>query len=286
MRFSLLAVLCLSLFACTPDNVSEDNSLKELFDQHQFKGSFGLFDNGKGDFIVYNLKQFTDSLYSPASTFKIVNSLIGLDKGIVADSTTILGQNQDPAANAASLQRLENYKTGRSECDTPLTLSQAFRRSSPNYYRELAHQIGTTSMQHYLDTLGYARKKGKFVVNDKNLDLFWLNNDIKVTADEQLGMMKKLYFDQLPFQKRSQRILRGMMLQEENKLYKLGYKTGTGTSEAGTEIGWVVGWLEENQHLFMFTLQVESTKGPRARNEKIDLLKAILTRKGFLKGQK
>ena len=280
MRLSLLAFLLISLFACSPDNVTEDPNLKELFDKNGFQGSFGLFDNGKGSFIIYNLHQFTDSLYSPASTFKIVNSLIGLETGVVADSSSLI-QN-DPEAES----RKQGFATGRSECDTILTMAQAFRRSCPNYYRELAQKLGVKTMQHYLDTLGYARKKSKFEVTPKNLTQFWLNNELKVTADEQLGLMKKLYFDQLPFQKRSQRILRGMMLQEETLTYKLGFKTGTTDSNiTGKEIGWLVGWIEENKHLFFFTLQVES-KEHRDREDRIVLLKEILRKKGFLNGQK
>jgi beta-lactamase class D len=280
MRLSLLALLLISFAACSPDNVTEDPSLKEVFDKNGFQGSFGLFDNGKGDFIIYNLHQFTDSLYSPASTFKIVNSLIGLETGVVADSTSTIqtGTAADIAKNS--------FATGRSECDTILTMAQAFRRSCPNYYRELAQKLGVKTMQHYLDTLGYARKKGRFEVTDKNLTEFWLNNEVKVTADEQLGLMKRLYFDQLPFQKRTQRILRGMMLQEETPNYKLGYKTGTtDLNITGKEIGWMVGWIEENKHLFFFTLQVES-KEDRDRADRIVLLKDILQKKGFLKGQK
>ena len=280
MRIRILSLFIVSLLGCSPDNVIEDISLKEVFEKNGFRGSFGLFDNGKGDFIIYNLHQFTDSLYSPASTFKIVNSLIGLETGITADTTSTV-QTDDSA-----LTRKENFKTGRSECDTILTMSQAFRLSCPNYYRELAQKIGVKTMQHYLDTLGYARKKGKFEITEKNLTQFWLNNEIKITADEQLGLVKRLYFDQLPFQKRTQRLLRGMMQQEETPTYKLGYKTGTTDMNlTGAEIGWLVGWIEENKHLFFFSLQVES-KDHRDRSDRIKLLKDILQKKGFLKGVK
>ncbi|MEI2739030.1 MAG: penicillin-binding transpeptidase domain-containing protein [Chitinophagaceae bacterium] len=34
-----------------------------------------------GQFTVHNLGRYRDSSYSPASTFKIVNSLIGLQTG-------------------------------------------------------------------------------------------------------------------------------------------------------------------------------------------------------------
>jgi beta-lactamase class D len=70
---------------------------------------------------------------------------------------------------------------------------------------------------------------GQVIHND--IDSFWLNNNIKITADEQLGLVKRLYFEQLPFQKRAQQIVKNVMLQEDNANYKLSYKTGWGFRE-------------------------------------------------------
>ena len=141
-------------------------------------------------------------------------------------------------------------------------------------------------MKHYLDTVGYAAKKGRFMIKN-NLDTFWLNNDAKVTADEQLGLVKKLYFDQLPFQKRTQQIVRKMMLMENNSNYKLSYKTGLGTSVNGHLIGWIIGWIEENQHPYFFVLQVETAdKSADIRTVRMNLLNSCLKQLGFMEGKK
>ena len=55
--------------------------------------------------------------------------------------------------------------------------------------------------------------------------------NLKISPDEQLGMMSKLYFDQLPFQKYAQEMVSNMMLQEDDSLYKFSYTTGTGLDE-------------------------------------------------------
>ena len=109
---------------------------------------------------------------------------------------------------------------------------EAFRYSAVPWYQELARRIGKDTMQHWIDTLGYAQRYGKPVIKN-NLDTFWLDNTVKVTADEQLGLVKKLYFGQLPFQPRSQRIVKNMMLSEDNSNYKLSYKTGWEHTEKG-----------------------------------------------------
>ena len=73
--FCLFVIACLN--GCSPNNVKIDNSLKHFFDENHVNGTFGLFDNGTGQFTIYNLRRYRDSAFLPASTFKIVNSLIG-----------------------------------------------------------------------------------------------------------------------------------------------------------------------------------------------------------------
>src|SRR5687767_10286189 len=82
--------LTLVLAACSPNNVTIDESLGKHFTSNGVHGTFALMDNGSGEFTVYNLDRYRDSAYLPASTFKIVNSLIGLQTGkIVSDSMVI-----------------------------------------------------------------------------------------------------------------------------------------------------------------------------------------------------
>jgi beta-lactamase class D len=163
----------------------------------------------------------------------------------------------------------------------------AFRISCVPWYQQLARRIGKDTMQHWLDTLGYATSPtGKFQIKD-NLDTFWLDNSAKVNADEQMGLVKKLYFDQLPFTKRSQRIVRNMMLWEDDANYKLSYKTGWGTTEKGHQLGWIIGWIEENKHPYFFVLQLESPdKNYDMATARLKILKDILKQYGFMQGKK
>ena len=268
----IFVILLLALQACSPNNVTEDPSLKKLFDDNGVQGCFGLFDNGHGSFTVHNVRRFGDSAYLPASTFKIVNSLIGIEIGRVKDDSTVI-----PWSGRASR---------RPECDKDLSMYDAFRISCPPWYQELARRIGKDTMQFFLDTLGYASRHGRFVIQN-NLDTFWLDNSAKITADEELGLVKKLYFDQLPFQKRTQGIVRKMMLMEDNANYALSYKTGWGTTQTGSALGWIVGWIEENRHPYFFVLQIEH---PNPNFDisatRMKLLKEIFRHLGFMEGKK
>ena len=272
LRMALLIGYLLLLFSCTTNNITEDESLKKYFDEHKVDGCFGMFDNGKGQFTIYNLDRFRDSAYLPASTFKIVNALIGIETGRVKDDSAIIPWN--------------GVKHRFEEWNQDLTMRDAFKLSAVPWFRELARRIGKDTMQHWLDTLGYAQRYGKFAIKN-NLDTFWLDNTAKVTGDEQLGLMKRLYFEQLPFQARTQRIVKSMMLQESNSNYQLSYKTGWEHTEKGHTLGWMVGWIEENQHPYFFVLQIESSDPnfnlPPVR---IKMLKDILKQYGFFEGEK
>ena len=77
MKGFLIAVISVCFFACSSNNVKTDDSLEKYFTENNVSGCFALLDNGTGEFTVYNLTRYRDSAYLPASTFKIVNSLIG-----------------------------------------------------------------------------------------------------------------------------------------------------------------------------------------------------------------
>jgi beta-lactamase class D len=233
-------------------------------------GSFGLFDNGQGQFTIYNVNRFKDSVFSPASTFKIVNSLIGIETGRIVNEKMVIPWN--------------GVGSSRSECDRNLTMTEAFKLSCVNYYQEVARRIGKDTMQHWLDSLGYGSRFSKPVI--QKVDSFWLNNEVKVTADEQLGLVKKLYFDQLPFQKRTQRLVKDVLLMEKNSNYSLSYKTGWGFKEDGKSIGWIVGWIEENRHPYFFSLNIEGPHDMDMVTIRMNMLKAILKQLGFLEGKR
>ena len=91
---------------------------------------------------------------------------------------------------------------GRQECNRDMSMYDAFRISCPPWYQELARRIGKETMQSFLDTLFYGNKKISII------DTFWLDNSLKITPDGQLALVKLLYFNQLPFHKINQEIVK------------------------------------------------------------------------------
>ncbi len=268
MRFIAGLCLLLVIASCSPNNVKEDESLKKYFDENKVTGCFALMNNGTGKFTIYNLPRYRDSSYVPASTFKIIHSLIGLQTGVISSDTMTIKWD--------GVQR-------RPEWDKDLTMYDAFRVSAVPYYQEVARRIGKDSMQAWLDTLSYGTKKITSAV-----DTFWLDNTLKITPDEQLGIVKRLYFDQLPFFKINQEKVKRAMLFEDNTAYRMGYKTGwSGWDEkTGRHIGWLVGWIEENNHPYFYVLNIESSdKNYDMGPVRLKMVKDILKGLGFFKGK-
>ena len=84
-NFLLLA----SLVSCSVNRAKIDNSLGKYFDENKVDGCFTMLDNSNGKVTVYNLNMDTIR-YTPASTFKIVNSLIGLETGVITDEKMVI----------------------------------------------------------------------------------------------------------------------------------------------------------------------------------------------------
>lgn len=268
MKYILgLFTLALVLAACTPNNVTVDKSLGKYFSDNNVHGTFALFDNSSGEFTVYNLERYRDSAFSPASTFKIVNSLIGLQTGIIENDSMIIPW--------------DGRDRGRSECNRDMSMYDAFRLSCPPWYQELARRIGKDTMQRWLDSLSYGNKK------ISKVDTFWLDNSLKIRPDEQMGLVKRLYFNQLPFFKLNQEIVKRAMLFEDTPQYKLSYKTGWGFDEKGQSEAWIVGWIEENRHPYFFVLNFETPdKNTDIPGIRMTMLKGILKQLGFMEGKR
>ena len=268
---SLAVVLLLA--TCSPNNVTVDNSIEKYFTENKVTGTFGMFDNGKGKFTIYNVPRFRDSVYMPGSTFGIVNAMIGLETGRVKDDSVVIPWDGIPRVYDAWNRDLKMF--------------EAFRVSSVPWFQELARRIGSDTMQHWLDTLGYGSRYGKPVITPENLEFFWLDSSLKISADEQLGLVKKMYFRQLPFQDRTQRLVNGMMLMENNANYELSYKTGSVHTFKSHVIGWITGWVEENNHPYFFVLQLESTDPDyNMTTSLLTILKSILRQYGFFEGKR
>jgi beta-lactamase class D len=265
------ALVC--LFSCSVNKVKTDNSLKTYFDENKVDGCFALLNNIDGKITMYNMALDTQH-FSPGPSFEIVNSLIGLQTGRIINDTMIIKWDGNvrtfPGGDTA---------TGWNK---DMGMKEAFKINNVPYYQEVARRIGKDTMKLWIDSLGYGNKN-----ISGPIDSFWLNNTLKISPDEQLGLMKRLYFEQLPFMKSVHEMVKDAMLQEDNTAYKLSYKTAWGIDEQKNNIGWQLGWIEENNHVYFFVTFIKA--GPGNIDMKAipkNITSGILKQLGFFEGRK
>lgn len=260
-NFFLCGIIFLS--GCSVNKARIDDSLKVHFTGYNMEGCFTFMNNKTGKVTVYNLA--LDTLRTlPAETFDVTTSLIGLETG---------------RANDEKMRLMPDTARENSMNSNP-SMEEAFRSGITPYFQELVRRIGKDTLRLWLDSLHY----GNAQIGERP-DSCWLNNQLLISPDEQLGLMKRLYFDQLPFQKRTQQIVRDMMIRENDTRYTLAYKTGYGLDKESKPVGWVTGWIEENKHPYFFTLLMKpGNTGPYPDTTGLELLKKILTQYGFFKG--
>jgi hypothetical protein len=237
-----MIIVTMGLFACTPNNVKSDASINKIIDSAQMKGCFAIMENGTAQFIISDLSMYKDSAFAPLQTAFSIPTLIALDKGYI---------NHTPSSWVVT--------------------------DSIAYYQALMQKIGRADLLKSLDTIHY----GKGIVGS-DLNIFWKDETLRITPDEQLGFIKKLYFNQLPFQKRSQEMFKKMILREDNANYQLSYISGFDNSTVPTE--WILGYIEENKHPYFFVMHLRAKAKEGAVPQSLTLLKSILLEQGFLKG--
>lgn len=246
--FILLSFATVLIIRCSPSDMNNTNvpnfelkkdtnqSIQLLFDSTGIKGSVVIYDISQNT-LISNSFDFFEQGYLPASTFKIANTIIGLEAGVIKNENHIFKWDSIP-------RRLFMW-------NTDLTLQEAFSVSCVPCFQEVARNIGAERMNQWLKKLDY----GTMQVTKDNIDVFWLEGESTISQQLQIRFLVHLYYSQLPIQTSTERIIKSIMLQEENDDYSLSGKTGWAIRD-GNNIGWFVGWIETKGKVYFFATLV------------------------------
>ena len=184
---------------------------------------------------------------SPFSTFKITNSVIALEQGVVNDSKQVLTYDKNKYPTQAwwpPVWKLPSYNLG-----------SAFKYSVVPVFRQMATDIGQQNMKVSLERLNYGNQD-----ISSGLDDFWLNGSLKISSVEQIDFLQKLYQNQFNLTSVTLSTIKEIMLVETTGKYKLYGKTGAGKVDDKTMLGWYVGFVENDKgvHYFAFNFNRDS----------------------------
>ena len=206
------------------------------------EGTFVLYDADAARYVRYNPERARER-FLPASTFKIPNSLIALETGVVPDVDRVL------AWDSAAAPRRDWWPAPWSRSHD---MRSAFAHSVVWYYQELARRIGAERMQRHLDRFGYGNRD-----LSGGIDRFWLSGGLRISPDEQVEFLRRFYEGELGISPRATQAVKEIMVLESTPEYRLSGKTGTAELSEERELGWLVGYVERAGKVYYYALNVE-----------------------------
>jgi Beta-lactamase class D len=225
-----------------------------------FEGSFVLYDESQDNYIVYNETQSIKEI-TPCSTFKIYNSLIGLEVGAIDREDT------------KTFVKWDGTKYSIDSWNRDHTLSSATKNSVVWYYKLVARRIGPEKMKAYLDQFDYGNKDISGGITN-----FWLQSSLKISAQEQVDLLYRMFSGQLPVAAENVDIIKTNILQSRGDGIVYYGKTGAGYKDGKWITGWWVGCIEKEGHRYFFATNIEgvdAANGVKARQITENILRHL-----------
>lgn len=225
----LLTIIYVGLTSC---HQNKSITWATIFQDNNVNGTFVLKNLNTGKTLIYNKKR-SNKEFVPASTFKILNSMIALQVSSI--------ESVDDTIKWDGLDR--GYKPWNKD----QTMRTALPLSCVWFYQELARRTGRQKMQKWIEAANYGNKK-----IDNKIDRFWLDGKLAISANEQIDFLEKLVKDQLPFDKKIQETVKSIMITDSTKNYIIHSKTGWSDN-----IGWNVGYIETKYNIWIFAMNID-----------------------------
>ena len=151
---------------------AEDADLAALFQQRGVQGALVLRSlDGKTQY-VYNTSR-AEERFLPASTFKILNTLIALEEGAIQDEREVI--------------EWDGTDKGWEPWNADQTLATAFPLSCVWFYQALAKRVGNEAYLEQLQRVAYGNTQ-----TGPDVTTFWLEGDLRISAMEQIELLTRL----------------------------------------------------------------------------------------------
>lgn len=213
--------------------------LAKNFQDAKSEGCFVLYDLKRDRYIRYNGNR-CQKRFIPASTFKIFNSLVALETKAIADENTVIPW--------------DGVVRWVPEWNQDQTMRTAFTRSAVWFYQEVARRAGKEKMAKYIQAAGYGNQD----IAEK-IDTFWLNGKLRISPEEQIKFLVRLYKEDLPFSPAVMKTVKDIMVIDRQDAYTLRGKTGWARDVDGIKnIGWYVGYVERDNNVYFYALNFEN----------------------------
>jgi beta-lactamase class D len=210
------------------------------------------------ELIIASDKDRSGQAVLPASTFKIPNSVIALETGVVGDPDIDLFKWDGVVRSITAWNRDH-------------TLRSAIAVSAVPVYQEIARRIGVERMQKYVDLFDYGNRD-----IGGGIDQFWLKGNLRIDPFGQVDFIDRLRRGVLPVSKRSQDLVRDILPVTKAGDAVIRAKSGLLGAEIGKpSLGWMVGWAEKGSANTVFALNLDCSE-PRHIADRMKLVQQCL----------
>ncbi len=237
----------------------------QYFKEKDVTGGFFLYDYQKKEYIISDKDEFLKAT-SPASTHKIINSLIALETGVIKDENEVI--------------KWDGQKRSQDTWNADHDLKNAYKNSTVWFYQEMARRIGEANYRKYLKACHYGNQDISC-----GLTTYWLGSSLLISPKNQLEFLVKLYEEKLPFSKRTFDIVKRIMIREQTPDYTIRAKTGWSNTPP-TDIGWFVGYIELKDNTYFFATRIfkpVEKKLPSFSTDRIEITNSILKKLNVLR---
>jgi beta-lactamase class D len=232
-------------------NAVRDPNFKRHFQELGVEGSIMIYDLNNDRTYQHNPPR-NQTAFLPASTFKILNSLISIETQAIPNELAIL--------------TWDGIERKLPEWNRDLNMKEAIKVSAVWFYQVLARRVGHEQMQQWITKVGYGNQQ---IGEKQDIDRFWLEGKLQITPQSQIQFLRRLYKGDLPFSKRSISIVKDIMIVEQTPDHIIRGKTGT-IDNPKAPIGWYVGYLEKGKNAYFFATNIDiRTKADAAARKEL-----------------
>lgn len=243
--------------------IRELPELREQLEAERVSGTIALFDTQEGVLGCSDVALCQEQV-SPVSTFKIAQSMIALETGVVEGPDSVLPWDHQTYSNANWNQDLK--------------LREAFRLSCVPCFRDLARKVGPAGEREWVGKLGYGNR------DTSGDEMFWLRGALRVSPAEQIAFLRRLEANELPISSRTADLVRELMILDVTESYVLRGKTGSAAPpDEPRELSWFVGFLELGERrVFFATLLTGHAAGVDPLLARRAVTERVLRAKGLM----
>ena len=224
----------------------------------EYRGGFMICDLAQQRSLTFN-EAYCRQRFAPCSTFKILNTLIGLETGVLRGADHFMAWD-------GKTRSIEAWNRDH-------ILATAMKYSVVWYYQEVARAIGRERLTAYVNRVAYGNQD-----LSGPIDRFWLGDSLTISIEEQVAFLKKFYGDKLPFSPKNLALTRLLLVQEGFEGVTFSGKTGSAWQDGAYTMGWFVGHLRAPRGEYVFALNLMGGTKPngfQAKSKVVEILTAL-----------